>query len=147
LQGRRQRTPCHGTRNRSSGFALLEVLVALVIVGLAMTAILELFSSNLRNVAASEDYVRASVKAETRLREILDGVDLAEHRWSEVTNDGYRVDVAVEPVHKDRAEIAALTLLRVDLTISWWQGIRQRSVRLQTLKLVRPSGVNEKEST
>jgi len=126
------------TSNSHSGFTLLEVLVALAIVGIAVTAILQLFSSNLRAISASEDHVRASLMAEARMREIIDGEALVEKVWTETTSDGYRVDVAVSKVQTARAETIGATLLQVDLSLSWRRGARNRTINLKTLKLVRP---------
>jgi general secretion pathway protein I len=132
------RNPQPATRNHPSGFTLLEVLVALAIVGIAVTAILQLFSSNLRVISASEDHVRASLMAEARMREIIDGEALVEKVWTETTSDGYRVDVAVSRVQTARAETIGATLLQVDLSLSWRRGARNRTINLKTLKLVRP---------
>jgi hypothetical protein len=106
----------------------------MAIVGIAVTAILELFSSNLRAISASEDHVRASLAAEARMREVLDDKELREKAWSEVTNDGYHVDVAVKKVHTDRADTIGVTLLQVDLSLSWRRGIKNRTIKLSTLK-------------
>jgi type II secretion system protein I len=122
----------------SKGFTLLEVLVALAIVGLAVTAILELFSSNLRAVSVSEDHVKASLRAEARMREILDSDDLAEKTWTETTVDGYRVDVAVSKVQTERTQTIGMVLFQVDLSLSWKRGMKNRTINLKTLKLVRP---------
>jgi type II secretion system protein I len=132
-------------RNSASGFTLLEVLVAIAIVGIAVTAIVELFSSNLRAISTSEDQVRASLAAEARMREVLDDKGIAEKAWSEVTTDGYRVDVAVKKVHTDRAETIGVALLQVDLSLSWRRGIKNRTIRLSTLKAVYPgeTGTNK----
>jgi general secretion pathway protein I len=121
---------------RSSGFTLLEVLVAMVIVGLAVTAILELFSSNLRAISSSEDHMRASLAAEARMRDVLDGTGLAEKGWSEVTNEGYRIDVTINKVQTERANMAGVDLYQIDLALSWKRGMRDRTITLKTLKAV-----------
>jgi general secretion pathway protein I len=132
------RNPQPATRNCSSGFTLLEVLVALAIVGIAVTAILQLFSSNLRAISASEDHVRASLRAEALMREIIDGEALVEKAWTETTNDGYRVDVTVTRVQAERSQVIGAALFQVDLSLSWRRGMKNRTTSLKTLKLVRP---------
>ena len=124
---------------RSSGFTLLEVLVAMAIVGLAVTAILELFSSNLRAISSSEDHMRASLVAEARMREVLDDASLAEKGWSEVTNEGYRIDVMINKVQTERANMAGADLYQIDLSLSWRKGMRNRTINLKTLKVVNKS--------
>jgi general secretion pathway protein I len=135
LTGNRQ----PATGNRLSGFTLLEVLVAMAIVGLAVTAILELFSSNLRAISSSEDHMRASLVAEARMREVLDDASLAEKGWSEVTNEGYRIDVMINKVQTERANMVGADLYQIDLSLSWRKGMRDRTIALKTLKIVNKS--------
>jgi general secretion pathway protein I len=123
----------------TKGFTLLEVLLALVIVGISVTVVLQLFSHNLRNVANSEDYVKAALVAEGKLRDITEGVDLTERQWTEYTDDGYRIDVTVLPVENDKAQAVNMKLLQVDLSLSWKSGSRNRVMNIKTLKLVNPS--------
>jgi type II secretion system protein I len=132
--------------HQSGGFTLLEVLVSLAIVGLAVSAILGLFSSNLRAVSASDDYVRASLVAEARIRDVLD-TDLAEKTWTEVTNDGYRVDVTISKVQTERAQTIGMDLYQVELGLSWRRGLKNRAINLKTLKLVRPGQETKNQVT
>jgi general secretion pathway protein I len=125
-----------GVAGSSPGFTLLEVLLALVIVGLAVTAILQLFSANLRSISMSEDSMRAVIIAESKMREIVSNTELSETSWTETTGDGYRMDVAVSGVLSERAQTLGTKLLQVDLVLSWRKGIRNRSITLSTLKLV-----------
>lgn len=122
--------------NRRDGFTLLEVLVALSILGIAITIILQLFSANLRALSASEDYVLAVTKAEARMREVLDDNDLSEKSWSEITDDGYRVDVSINETLKDRTDNLQVRVLEVALTVSWTRNTKNKSLTLRTMKVV-----------
>jgi general secretion pathway protein I len=125
---------------RHSGFTLLEVLLALALVGIAVTVILQLFSSNLRNIAGSGDYVKASLRAEEKMREVVDNPDLAERQWVESTPDGYRVDVTVTPVEVEKTQaVVGAKFFKVDLILSWRQGAKNKTVNLSTLKFIRPT--------
>ena len=42
------------------GFTLIEVLVSVVLLGIAVAIVLQLFSANVRALATSEDYIYAS---------------------------------------------------------------------------------------
>lgn len=117
------------------GFTLLEVLVALAILGIAITVVLQLFSANLRAVSSSDDYVSAVIKAEARMREILDDEKLTERSWSEATDDGYRIDVSVSDTSKERTENLQVRLLKIDMTLRWTKGTKERSLTLRTLKM------------
>lgn len=121
--------------SKRDGFTLLEILVAIAILGIAITIIIQLFSSNLRAIKASGDYVTASIKAEAKMREILDGI-ISEGIYGETTDEGYIMDIAVSEVLKERTENLHLKLLQVDLTIRWIEGTKQKSMTLSTLKML-----------
>jgi general secretion pathway protein I len=123
-------------RWKISGFTLLEVLVALSILGIAITILLQLFSSNLRALSASEDYISAVTKAEAKMREILDDKDLSEKSWSETTDDGYSMDVSINETLKDRTDNLQVNVLEVDLTVHWTKNTKNKSLILRTMKVV-----------
>jgi type II secretion system protein I len=120
-----------------AGFTLLEVLVATALLGIAVAIILQLFSSNLRALSVSEDFVRASIKAEAKMREILDNDKPSETSFSETTDDGYRVDVWIKETLKERTENIDITLFQIDVTVGWIKGAKERSFTLRSLKAVR----------
>jgi prepilin-type N-terminal cleavage/methylation domain-containing protein len=119
-----------------AGFTLLEVLVALVVLGTAVVIVLQLFSSGLRSIRASEELAVASLKAEEKMSEILDDNALEPKAWTENTDDGYRVDVSVAEALADRTENLTVRVLEVDLTLCWMAGARERSLTVRTLKVV-----------
>ncbi len=59
------------SRSFAAGFTLLEVLVATLIMGVAVTALLANLSTSLRNASKLTDYDRAAVIAHTRMNELL----------------------------------------------------------------------------
>jgi type II secretion system protein I len=120
------------------GFTLLEVLLALAIIGIAVTAIVELFSANLRGISVSDEQVRATLTAEAKMREVIDAGGLDEKSWTEVTSDGYRVDVAISKVQVERTQVIGAHLFQISLALSWRQGTRNKTIRLTTLKLALP---------
>lgn len=120
---------------KRDGFTLLEVLVAIAILGIAITIIIHLFSSNLQAIKASGDYVTASTRAEAKMREILEG-KISEGVYNEVTDDGYTMDISISEVLNERTENLNLRLLQIDLTIRWIEGSKQKSMTLSTLKML-----------
>lgn len=123
-------------RPGEEGFTLLEVLVALAILGMAVTVIFQLFAADLRAVRASEDYVAASIRAQARMREITNDETLTEKAWSETTNEGYRVDVVVAPALPERTKDLQVQLLDVMLTIYWVKDSRTKVMTMRTLKMI-----------
>jgi prepilin-type N-terminal cleavage/methylation domain-containing protein len=118
------------------GFTLLEILVALALIGIAITIILQIFSANLRALSVSGDYVSAVTKAEAKMGEILDDSNLSEKSWSEVTDDGYRFDASITETLKDRTENLQVRLLEVALTAQWTEGSKKKSLTFKTMKVV-----------
>jgi type II secretion system protein I len=118
------------------GFTLLEVLVALALLSIALVVILQLFSANLRGIAVSEDFTKASMKAESAMREILDDDELAEKSWSETTSDGYKIDAEITTVENERTENLSVQVLLIKLTLHWTVGLKERALTLNTLKTV-----------
>jgi general secretion pathway protein I len=126
----------NGTIRGEGGFTLLEVLVALAILGMSVTVIFQLFSANLRAVRGSEDYISAAVRAQTKMREVLDDEKLAEKNWSETTVDGYRVDVTVAETLKERTKELQVQLLEVVLTVFWIKDSKTKTLTLRGMKMI-----------
>jgi len=119
-----------------SGFTLLEVLVALVIMSIAVTLIMQLFSANMRAVSTSGDMVSAVVRGDARVREILAEASLIEKDWREITEDGYRIEVSVSELLKDRTENLPVKMMEIIVTIRWNEERREKSFQLKTVKMV-----------
>jgi len=62
-----KRAPALAGRRNNSGFSLIEVLAAFVILALVATALFRLFSGSLRNASAAEEWSRALLLAESQL--------------------------------------------------------------------------------
>lgn len=120
----------------AEGFTLLEVLIAMAVLSIALVAVFELFSSGLKGMAASVDYVEAVMKAEAKMREILDDESITEKYWQETSEDGYRFDANIKKTDEDRTDKLPVELLDISLTVSWTRGLKERTLNLKTLKLV-----------
>lgn len=120
---RRQHTP-----REESGFSLLEVLVAFVILSLVATALFRLFSGALGNASASDDYSRAVLVAESVLAEAAAVAPLVEATKSGSADDG-RISWAthtstysppgVSPDLERAAETMAVRLFRITAEVTF----------------------------
>ena len=126
-------TPIQGKR----GFTLLEVLVATSILGIALAIILQLFSINLKAISASSEYISGVMTAEAKMRELLHADSISEQVMSEMTSDGYRIDIAVHETLADRTENLPVRLFAINMKVSWTIGSHEKSVSLNSLKTVR----------
>ncbi len=124
-----------------NGFTLLEVLVAFVLLATTVTVILQLFSSNMRTLSVSEDYAASVVRLESKMREVLDMQELAENSWNETTTDGYRFDISVTNAYDERTRDLPQKVLEVSVTMHWRQGIKEKTMTLNTLKMIKEKAV------
>jgi type II secretion system protein I len=118
------------------GFTLLEILVSLAIMAIAITLVLQLFSANLRAITRSGDLVSASVRGDSRIREILAEPSLTETAWSEATEDGYRMDISVSETMKERTDNLPVKMMEVALTVRWFEGAKEKNLTLKTIKTI-----------
>jgi general secretion pathway protein I len=79
------------------GFSLLEILVAFIVLALAMTILMQIFSTSLNGATITDKYARATMIAESKLAAV--GVEeiLKEGGSSGSTDDGFSWAVEVRP--------------------------------------------------
>lgn len=123
-------------KGTGKGFTLIEVLVAMTIMAIAVVYLVALWSSNLRMISTSGDYMNALIQAESKMRDIVGSNGLEEKSWVETTDDGRQVDVAISEVLKERWENLPVTLLQIELKISWEAALKKKNVTLRTFKVV-----------
>ena len=106
--------------HRSKGFSLLEVMVALAILGLALVAIFQVFSLNLRNTRKAEDYTKAIFYARSMMDEAFTFVDPSGESKSEEFEERYAVkrDVSV----KSESDDGKLKLYEITVAVTWPSG-------------------------
>lgn len=123
--------------NTATGFTLIEILVAISILGIAVTVVLQLFSANLKAISVSGDYTTAATKAQVKMRELLDEEKPVEQSLGEVTDDGYRIDTSIAETLQERTENLQVKILEIAVTVHWVKGIKERSLTIRTMKTVK----------
>ena len=137
-------------KGRNAGFTLLEVVIAMAILGIGMTVILELFSGGLRLGRLSRDYTKAMNYASLKMEEIATR-NTVEEGGDEGEFDGaFRWKVGVEKVDilpKDKGTDfkPPADLYHVRVSVIWTSGTKERTATLETYKTVK-TGVEEKKS-
>jgi len=129
---------------RQSGYTLIEVLVAFMILALALTVLLRIFSGGLRNVSVSSDYATATLIAESRLAAA--GIDIPLRPGETSGTEGERFEWTVsvqdyQPWPGYRSASQAVDAYRVTVTVEWPNGDNTRSVGLSTVRLRTEGGV------
>jgi general secretion pathway protein I len=127
---------------RVDGYTLIEVLVAMMILAMALTVLMRMFSGGLQNISTSADYAHAVVLAEAQL---------AATGSSEATvpgqtygrEDKFRWTRSVEeyyPVELGETETLPVAAYQVTLVVEWPGRARPRRLSLTTIKLDRLQG-------
>lgn len=131
-----------GTRWNQQGFTLLEVLVAVMILALTLTALLQQFSLAQRAGVVSWDNTRAVLHAREKLEELKSRHELTEGTESGDFDDGYTWQTTVSPYEYSWAEDDEVfeslryETVRLDVSVSWRSGERPKQVELTTLHTV-----------
>lgn len=129
----------------NSGFSLLEVLVAFVILAMALGVLMQIFSGGLRNANRSSEYQQAVLLAQSKLDSVGIELPLEPGSLEGVFDDTYRWQVNIRHYAADQEEAAAapvrllavnpLILLIVDVRVFWGHVGLQRVFKLTTLRL------------
>ena len=125
-------------RRWDDGFTLIETLVAMMLLAISLTMILQLFSGGLKSVQLSNHYTRAIFYAQEKMDEILLNAAIAEGVWEEELNDGFtlKAEVTDNRAEKEESEKMPVNLFDVNLTVRWLEGSREKRFELSTLKIV-----------
>jgi len=129
---------------RQSGYTLIEVLVAFMILALALTVLLRIFSGGLRNVSVSSDYAIATLIAESQLAAA--GIDIPLRPGETSGTEGERFEWTVnvqdyQPWPGYRSAAKGLDAYSVTVTVEWPHGDNTRSVGLSTVRLRTEGGI------
>ena len=125
------------THNQQTGFSLLEVLVAFVIMGLVIGGVLQLFGSSMRSVALSDEYSYAVKIAESQMATVGTAVPVEAGNTSGSTDDKFDWNIIIEPTEFEYPEGAPpipLYPYRVKVDVSWQSGNRERHFELASLR-------------
>jgi prepilin-type N-terminal cleavage/methylation domain-containing protein len=125
-----------------SGFTLIEVVVALAILGVGLMVIIELFSGGLRLGRASKEYTNAVNYARMKMEEVRLKPPTVEGTEEGEFDDLFRWQVDVKkvnilPVEKGTDFKPPAELFLVKVNVIWRSGSKERSVGLQSYQIVK----------
>lgn len=119
------------------GFSLVEVLVALTILGLVLSALFQVFSGGLRNVAAADHYVRAAAIADSKLAAVGQEIPLEAGKASRGRDGDYAWSVAItaynDPKDAEGSDTTKVQLFKVAISVRWPHILGERQVVIDTL--------------
>jgi general secretion pathway protein I len=135
---------------KNKGFTLIEVVVALAILGVGLTVIIELFSGGLRLATASMEYTKAVNYARTKMEEVAVKSALEVGTGEGESDDkAFRWQVAVKkvdllPIDKSMDYKPPIELFQVKIDVFWKSGSKERSTSLESLKAIKPEDGEKK---
>jgi general secretion pathway protein I len=126
--------------SHSAGFTLLEVVVAMTIVGIGVVTLLEIFSSGLRLGSRSSAATEAMTYGRQAMDEILLRQKIEEGAQQGSLNERTRWKLGIEPVREASDTLSlssAWELKEITLDLRVADAGRDRTVELRTYRLVR----------
>lgn len=130
----------HSFSSHAAGFTLLEVVVAMTIVGIGVVTLLEIFSMGLRLGSRSSAATEATAYSRQAMDEILLRRKIEEGAQQGTLNEWARWKLRIEPV-RESADTLSLSspweLKEITLDMRVTDGGRDRIVELRTYRLVR----------
>jgi prepilin-type N-terminal cleavage/methylation domain-containing protein len=129
-----------GFSSPSAGFTLLEVVVAMTIVGIGVVTLLEIFSTGLRLGSRSSATTEAMTYGRQAMDEILLRRKIEEGALQGALNERARWKLGIEPVREPSDTLSlssAWELKEITLDLRVTDAGRDRPVELRTYRLVR----------
>ena len=135
-------------KSRQSGFTLLEVLVAFVLMTVAVVVIAQSFSGGLRNLARTDSYGTAALIADSQLAQvgIVYPVETVEIDQTEVMEDSeiglennYHWMISIAAYGLALEEDAVVTpgqqqLFQVSVKVDWKEGGDLKTLQISSLR-------------
>ncbi|MEW6740393.1 MAG: type IV pilus modification PilV family protein [Nitrospirota bacterium] len=112
---------------KEKGFTLLEVIVAITVMGIGIVLIMQLFSGGLRSGKVSRDYTVAVVHAREKMEEML----INPLAGTGDFGDGYKWQTEVMPYSLTGEDFG---VLKITVKVSWATLRKDRAIEIITLK-------------
>jgi prepilin-type N-terminal cleavage/methylation domain-containing protein len=130
-------------RRGARGFTLLEIAVALAIVGVGIVTCLQIFGGSLRLQDRAARETRAVLHARAAMDALLFQPEIVDHSEERTTAEGFRTRILVrhagpdegvdDPATQDNAPETALRYLQVD--VDWQDGAGTKTYTLKSLRV------------
>lgn len=126
---------------RNRGFTLIEIVVAMAILGVGLIVIIELFSGGLRLGRISEEYTQAIGLARMKLEEISLAEQLREGSEKGEFNKDFRWQVGVKKVdlllvEKGLEFKPPVEFYQIKVNITWKSGYKERSTEIESYRTI-----------
>jgi len=119
------------------GFTLLEVLVAVMVMGTAFAAIAGVLGTSMRNVSRAEEYQRVALLARAQMNELMTLPWKDGEIWSGQWTSGYRwrAQATRVPPPVREAYYGQYELMRITLVGAWTTSRGEKTLTLETARV------------
>jgi prepilin-type N-terminal cleavage/methylation domain-containing protein len=124
-------------RTNNDGFSLLEVIVALAIMAMGFVTVLQLFSGSIRSVSLSEQYLKGTSLAHSKLGALeVNNYSVTEFEGTFPDEKKYRWELEISPHTSPlNSKENNIQLSEVTLNILWEDAGKTRNIQLNTIKV------------
>ncbi len=121
----------------NDGFSLLEVIVALAIMAMGFVTVLQLFSGSIRSVSLSEQYLKGTTLAHSKMGELeVNNYSVTEYEGIFPDEKNYRWQLQVSPHTSPlNSKENNIQLSEVTLNVLWEEAGKTRDIEINTLKV------------
>ena len=121
----------------NDGFSLLEVIVALAIMAMGFVTVLQLFSGSIRSLSLSEQYLKGTTLAHSKLGELeVNNYSVTEYEGIFPDEKNYRWQLQVSPHTSSlNSKEHNIQLSEVTLNVLWEEAGKTRDIEISTLKV------------
>ena len=121
----------------NDGFSLLEVIVALAIMAMGFVTVLQLFSGSIRSLSLSEQYLKGTTLAHSKLGELeVNNYRVTESEGIFPDEKNYRWQLQVSPHTSPlNSKENNIQLSEVTLNVLWEDAGKTRDIEMSTLKV------------
>ena len=124
-------------KTNNDGFSLLEVIVALAIMAMGFVTVLQLFSGSIRSVSLSEQYLKGTSLAHSKLGALeVNNYSVTEFEGTFPDEKKYRWELEVSPHTSPlNSNENNIQLSEVTLNVLWEDAGKTRNIQLNTIKV------------
>ena len=127
----------------AAGFTLLEIAVALAILGIGVVTCLQIFSGSLRLQDRAMRQSRAVLHARATMDALLFQPEITDHSEERTTADGFATHILVRharpaegaPDPDDLDELPEQTLRYVQVDVAWQDGAGEKTYTVTSLRM------------
>ncbi len=129
---------------KNRGFTLIEAVIALAILGIGLTVIIEIFSGGLRLGRTSVEYTRAVNYARQKMEELSVKPKVEEGKEEGEFDKTFRWQTGIEkvdilPYDKGTEFKPPVDFYHIRVNVLWTSGSKERSAGLESYKTVKPA--------